>query len=243
LLLSGCLDSGNFDPSSLNLDNFDPDSFNPSCSVGSGTVITETIPVLDFDSVSLEGKGNIFISQGPNSLRIEAEDNLFELMEIEVDGTKLEINFEECVAGTQPINIYISAPEFKKIEIDGTGNLESETIISGTTLEIEIDGSASAELNLALQQLITDIDGSGSTIVLEGTATNHAVEINGMANINAFDLATEETNITITGQSNCEIDASTELNVVINGAGTIIYTGEPAVSQTINGSGTVKKRT
>ena len=243
LVLSGCIGSDGFDIDGFNLDSFNLNNFNSDCVKGSGNVVTETVNVSEFDSVSLDGTGNLFVSQGAHSVRIEAEDNIFEIIKIKIEGTKLEIEYEKCIANTKPVNIYVTAPNFKKFEIEEAGKLESETKLSGTNLEIKIDGSASVDLDLAIQQLIIDIDGSGSNIVLEGTATKHVVEIDGMANINAFDLATEETAITVSGTTSSEVNATKELSVIINGAGTVIYMGEPEVSQTINGTGTVKKRT
>ncbi len=243
LVFSGCIDSDGFDLDNINIGGFNPNSLNPDCVNGSGNVVTKTVNVTGFDAVSLDGVGNLFVSQGEHSLRIEAEDNIFETMEIKVNGTKLEIDYKECIANTKPVNVYVTAPSFRKLDIDGSGRMESETKLSGTNLEVKIDGSATVDLDLAVQQLITDIDGSGSNIALEGSATTHVVEIDGIANIDAFDFATEETAINITGQGNCKVNASKELSVTINGAGNITYTGDPEISQTINGTGSVKKRT
>ncbi len=52
---------------------------------GSGNIITQSIDVSNFDRVSLEGSGDVYIEQGQTeSLTIEADDNIQPLLETKV---------------------------------------------------------------------------------------------------------------------------------------------------------------
>ena len=57
---------------------------------GSGKIVTKTVEVSNFDSVSLEGSGDVYVEQGQTeSLTIEADDNIQPLLETKVSGKEL----------------------------------------------------------------------------------------------------------------------------------------------------------
>jgi hypothetical protein len=66
-------------------------------------------------------------------------------------------------------------------------------------------------------------------------------DLNGVGNIDAFDLAVSFSDIDINGTGNVKIDANESLNVDINGIGQVYYKGNPEISSDINGLGDVIK--
>jgi hypothetical protein len=112
-----------------------PDNFSLRQVRGSGNVVEETRTVSGFDTVVLKGIGNIYIEQGSSEgLRIEAEDNLIEHMEIEVVGDRLEIDFDNVInlRPTEPINFYVTMIDVESIQLLGSGNINARPI---TTLK------------------------------------------------------------------------------------------------------------
>jgi len=69
---------------------------------GSGDVIEETREISDFDRVSLDGIGEIILTQGDTtSLVVEAEDNLMQYIRTSVRGDELTIDIKSrwpCLA-------------------------------------------------------------------------------------------------------------------------------------------------
>ena len=62
---------------------------------GSGDIVTEVREVSDFSEVHLEGSGDVVVEMGENeSLTVEADDNLLELITTSVRGSRLVIEFE-----------------------------------------------------------------------------------------------------------------------------------------------------
>lgn len=209
---------------------------------GSGNVVSEEFTVDEFHSVGFGVYGNLYATQGaPQSLRIEAEDNVLELLTVKVENGRLTISSDRRFINIKPINIYVSMKEVRDLSSSGSGNIISHSEINSDTLNVSISGSGSSDLTLNVEELNTVIAGSGKSN-LKGTAKVHNSVISGSGDINAFDLSTERTDITISGFGNAEVDASQTLDVSIFGSGNVYYTGDAASNQTISGSGTIVKR-
>ena len=212
------------------------------CITGSGNVVSEEFTVDEFHSVGFEVYGNLYVTQGaPQSLRIEAEDNVLEALTAKVENGRLTISSDRCFGNIKPINVYVSMKEVRDLSSSGYGNIIGQSEINSDTLKVSISGSGSSDLTLHVEELNTVISGSGKSN-LKGTAKVHNSVISGSGDINAFDLSTERTDITISGSGNVEVDASQELDVSIFGSGNVYYTGDAALNQTVSGFGRVSKR-
>lgn len=222
-----------------------PNPFDFMCENGSGNVIMEARTAADFDSIHLMVPANVYIAQGESDvLRIEGDDNLLELINVDVDGTALEIDLDktiECINPTQEINIWVTMENVNELVISGSGAIESETLLTTENLILEVNGSGEIVLDLNAQQVKTDIDGSGK-INLMGTAKTHNFDIDGSGSLEAFDLQTEITTIDISGSGKARVNASQELDVKISGSGNVKYKGDAQkVNQKVSGSGLIEK--
>ena len=212
-----------------------------NCIVGSGNVVSKEYAVTEFHSVAIAGSGNLYVTQGePHSLIIEAEDNVIEQLEVNVANRKLSIRSKKCFTNIKPINIYVTMKDVQDLAGSGSVNMFGRTDINTDKLGLSISGSGTFDLTLYAQELNTRISGSGKP-KLRGTAHVHNVMVSGSAKIKAFDLATHETNIIISGSGNAEVDASEKLDVTISGSGNVYYTGDAAVTQSVSGSGKIQK--
>jgi len=212
-----------------------------NCEMGSGDVVSEDFTVSKFHSINLGGSGNIYITQDPEqALRIEAEDNILELMTVNVANGKLNIGTRRCYTSTKPVNIYVSMEDVRDLTISGSGKMVGQTEINSDSLGLNIIGSGSYDMDIDANELNTRIDGSGK-FNLRGSAKIHNGKTSGSGSILAFDLSTEKTDISIFGSGKAEVNASQELDITIEGSGSVFYTGDATVSQTISGSGRIQK--
>ncbi len=212
------------------------------CIQGSGNVVSKTMDVDEFHSVSIEGQGNLYITQGEEqSLRIDAEDNILEVMETEVSGGKLTVSTGlKCIRPTKPINIYVTMMDVNSLSVSGSGKIQGETPINTDILSVSTSGSGESNLEVNVSELNTAISGSGKETT-RGVADMHSIRISGSGKIYGYELVTRTTDISISGSGTCEVHATEELDVLISGSGNIYYKGDPEVSESISGSGKVEK--
>jgi hypothetical protein len=211
---------------------------------GSGNVTTESRDVSGFDEVLLSGSGSLNIEQtGTESLTIEGEDNIIELIEAEVTGGKLTIGVRNGagISPTRPLEFNLTVKDIKALTLSGSGDIKSSKL-EAEDLALEIGGSGEMSLDqIAVDSLEALINGSGE-LTVAGTASRQDVRISGSGNYSGADLKSEEATVSVGGSGSAEVDAGDTLNAEISGSGDIIYIGDPQVTQNVDGSGRVRKR-
>lgn len=209
---------------------------------GSGNVINQSQNVQGFNQISLNGQGNLIITQGStDSLTIEAEDNVAPKIKTSVNDNKLSINFDpNTPVATKPINYYLTVKDLNLVEIAGAGNIQTNGL-NTQSLTINVNGSGDGNLSgLNLQKLIVNINGAGK-MNMTGTANEQTIVIVGACEYLASQLQSHTTSVTINGTGRATLNVVDVLNAVINGAGEVNYQGSPQVNQQINGGGVVRK--
>jgi len=209
------------------------------CERGEGPTITRVLNLADFHSFKLDISADVFISQGSEQfVEVRGEDNIISLLERDVSNGTWDIDFEDCVRNHDELEIYITLPEFRHIEIDGSGDIFGQTVLVGNDIELEIDGSGDMDLGLDMKLVDLEIDGSGD-MDLEGLTDDLNIRIDGSGDVMAFDLDALRANIRINGSGNVEVLVQDFLQVDIDGSGDVYYKGNPELDVRIDGSGDV----
>ncbi len=189
---------------------------------GSGKIISESRSVSKFTSIELAGSGNVTVQVGkPQSISVEADDNIVPLIETTVKGSKLVIGIKSNTSITtkQPIRITVTVEALDGVSITGSGNV--------TVKDLNAD-----HINI-------ELSGSGN-ITVEGSAKDLQVTLNGSGTIMTGDLKVESANVKLTGSGNITVNASQSLDANLSGSGTIKYRGNPPkVNQKVTGAGVI----
>lgn len=193
---------------------------------GNGDTETETRNVSNFSSVSLEGSGNVTITQGASfAVTVTDDENLLPYVETNVSDNELLIRYKRNTwvkHGNLKVNI--TMPELNGIELSGSGSYD----INGHFVN---NGTFSSR-----------VSGSGDIRISDFDTKNADFDVNGSGKISAAGLWTETASVHISGSGEAELSVSDELDAHISGSGKVYYHGTPAVSTHISGSGKVVKR-
>ena len=210
---------------------------------GSGDVVKETRTLRDIQEINLVGTGNLFITQGnTEGLQIEAEDNLIQYFKIEVNQGKLTLDTGSGtkISPTEPINFYINIKTLDAISLDGSGNVESESLKTDT-FTINLAGSGNVKIpKFRAQSLVVKIPGSGD-VRLGGKVLAEDINISGSGDCFTKALASTTAKINVGGSGTVEVLATDTLDVTIKGSGVVRYVGSPALTKNISGSGGIEK--
>lgn len=208
---------------------------------GTGSLTTETREVGGFDSIQLDGVGNLVITQGDSvALQIEAEDNILPYLESDVVGNTLRLGFHDnfwqrTLLPTEPITYSLVVTDLNALTFNGAGNLDMNELATDE-LSITVNGASQVKINdLQADSLSIQINGTGNVSVA-GEVTIQKISIDGAGTVSNSDLKSSQANITANGLGIATVWATDQLDVTINGGGTLNYYGEPAISQNINGA-------
>lgn len=157
-----------------------------------------------------------FIVGDTHSVKIKAESNVIDHIEVKVSAGLLRIKSEEgsCI-NAKHIDVYITAPNIQEFENDGT---------------TYVDGTIRSE-NLSI------VTNGTTDMHLAGHINKLSLVVNGTCDFDLYEAQVAQAYVKCNGTTRGKIKASEKLDVIINGTATIRYRGNPLITQDINGTG------
>jgi hypothetical protein len=227
--------------------------------VGSGEIINQILDVSNFDRVTLEGFGNVFIEQGQaEGLSVQTDENIFPLLDIRLRDKELILGVKKGfdITPSRSIIFNLTVLDLNQVTLAGSGTFEVGPVES-KDMTVSLLGSGDINIRrLTAEDLFFDLNGSGNITIedinaktvdtslqgsgdirLDGKTHRQKVSVAGSGNILAGDLETTAADISIPGSGNITIWISDELAVQVNGSGDIRYYGQPTIKQSGAGSG------
>lgn len=207
---------------------------------GEGPKVVRELNLDKFDGFTLSISGTVYVRQGsPQSVEIEAQDNIIANIKTDVSGNIWKIGFDKNVRDHDGVKIWITVPTLTRAGISGSGDIVGESRFTGLgDLDLGISGSGNIRLEFEAKNVSSGISGSGD-MDLRGRADSHQVRISGSGDIKAYDLETGASEIRISGSGGCQVNASEDLNISTSGSGDVYYRGRPRVKAKVSGSGEV----
>jgi len=226
---------------------------------GKGEVVLNELSLDEVNGIALNFSGNIHITQSAEQkIEVKAQQNIFDNMEIDVRNGIVEFDFDRSVGNHEEVNIYMDINTLTKIELNGSGDVNTTFFDVVDPLHVDLTGSGDMDIEVNAPEIYSSISGSGdvkiSTITeylqvsiagsgdydIEGSAAEADYSISGSGNISAFSLETRITDVSISGTGDIRVNVSEKLNVSISGSGDVYYKGTPTISTSISGSGDIK---
>jgi hypothetical protein len=204
---------------------------------------TEQRNLTGFTGVETHGSIDIIASQGNYNIKIEADQNLLQYVETNIENGRLIVRFKDGISlmHFNGAKVYATAPELNAFETHGSGNISSQGKISDKNkIDIAISGSGDIQLELDCPEIKTGTHGSGN-ITLSGETKNLSSRTSGSGNVKAANLKAESVKVSIHGSGDTEVFASESLAADISGSGDVHYKGAPKVNTSVHGSGSVTK--
>ncbi|MEP7262926.1 MAG: head GIN domain-containing protein [Bacteroidota bacterium] len=207
---------------------------------GEGPVTSQAISANDFTEITLSipAKVNVVASDSFICI-IKAQKNIIDAIKIKTDGDNLEITSDNNLKTDQEIEIFVSLPEIKLAEVNGSGTMTFVNPAKGNKLRLSVNGSGTIDAKAEMDEIKTQTNGSG-TVTISGNAKEASCEINGSGDLHAFELSTNDCKVEINGSGDAEVSVLSKLKADIRGSGNIIYKGRPHVVSEIIGSGNIK---
>ncbi len=205
----------------------------------SSSTITETRDVKDFKGIVMYVEANLIIDQGPEfEIKLTGPDNVVELINTSVTNEYLVISTSDCFNGDYELKIEITAPAYELVNLNERALLETNGIIEGTSIQLELLGSVDMSGTFEMDSIFTSYVGNGN-LNFSGSAIFHSMTLEGEFEVSGFELITDFTAVDLIGIGNCEVYANEKLDVSITGIGDVYYKGTPEISSSITGTGQI----
>ena len=212
---------------------------------GSGHVITEDRTASGFNNVDISGAIDVYVKQdSATSVKVEADDNILEYIQVHVEGLTLEIYTENNIRlrPSNKIKVYISNSQYKELQISGASSLHTENEITSTdAIDVSLSGASEGRLELNAPKVSVNLTGA-SNASIKGKTKDFEGSASGASKIRGFDLLSENANVDASGASHIEIYASVKIDGEASGASSVNYKGNAQSNVGKSGASSVNKK-
>ncbi len=178
---------------------------------GNRKVVTEQRKVKPFNSIRSNGCVDIYISQGDSDkLNVEADENLIDLIVTKVKNNTLIVYAKKSIWDAKALNVYVTVRELNNIEINGSGDIKTESRINTDKLQFVVAGSGDLSLDVTADKLAGRMIGSGD-VDISDTTELFDVSINGSGDLDVYNLQTQKCHLRLSGSGDVSISGNTRI--------------------------------
>jgi hypothetical protein len=195
---------------------------------GNGDVVTEDRTIhSNFNSIKVQQGIQVFLTQGNSTeLRVEADENIIDLLITEVKNNELKIYFEKNVYKAKSRNVYLTANEISKIKTSSGALVKTENTLETNTIELDSSSGSSIKVTVNANE-ISSSSSSGANINVYGKAKLFSASASSGSSIDADKLETINTTAKVSSGANIDVNVSGKLVAKASSGGSIDYEGNP----------------
>ena len=230
---------------------------------GSGNIVTRTLPAPDFNAVDASRAVKVVISAEASDIRIEADDNLIDLVVAETKGKTLIVTLDQKVNNIQNADITVTIPanggnirslkasSASKITSDVTLRADKFLFDASSAAKIKaaveaascsIDASSASKISAEVQAAACTVDASSaSKIALTGSAENFTADLSSASKLDAAKFTAVNAAVSTSSASKVSIDCSGKLTASASSGSSIDYTGDCQTTLSKSSGGSVHK--
>lgn len=211
---------------------------------GNGNVTFENRPLnQSFNAIKTSQGLDVYVTQGDEeSMAIEADENLHELIKTEVKDNELRIYVEKNIGYAASKKVMITFKDISKITATSGSDIVSTNTINTDYLELDSSSGSTMSLNVTTKTLTCN-SSSGSDLKLSGKTEKLIAEASSGSDIKAADLIAESSQVKATSGADITLNTVKELTANANSGGDITYYGNPEkVNKNSGPSGSIRKQ-
>ncbi|MGD1889543.1 MAG: head GIN domain-containing protein [Cyclobacteriaceae bacterium] len=196
---------------------------------GNGNVLTETRFIAPFSAIVITGSVDVYLSQDEEeSITIEADENLLDVIATEIEGNTLRIYEKKNIRKAESRKVYVNFQEINSLIAKGATDVYSRSPLQAETLELGISGASDVTLEVYVDELICRVKGAADAY-LSGEAGVMIAKVSGSCDLEAGRLVTQVCQIEASGASDAQVHAIESLDAKASDSSDIEYRGNPEI--------------
>jgi len=209
---------------------------------GNGNVVKQERSVSSFTGIDVGGAFKVYLTQGEKeTLVVEADENLLDIIETEVRGNTLRIKTSQDIRDSKALNIYITFKNLEDLDVSGACNLTGENKFKLGDLDLGCSGASDVMLKLSAEDVNLDCSGA-SEMDIYGSAETIDLDVSGASHIDAFEFEVKICKADVSGASRAKVFVTGELSAEVSGAASLKYKGDAVITNhDVSGAGSLKK--
>lgn len=195
---------------------------------GNGNVVTDQRSLNDsFNQIEVSRGIDVYLTQSDNeSIEVEADENLQEIIITEVKNNVLEIYADENISHSTSKKVYVNFKSLSRISSSSGSDVISTNTITATHLDLSTSSGSDMELNINTEKVSCD-SSSGSDLKLSGETNVLYAEASSGSDIKAGSLSAQSSHVKASSGADITVNTSKELIAKASSGGDIKYYGNP----------------
>ena len=195
---------------------------------GNGNVVTDQRPLNEsFNAIKVSRGMDVYLTQSDHqSIEVEADENLQEIIVTEVRNNVLEIYADENIRSSKSRKVYVNFKSVERISSSSGSDVYSTNTITANSLELSTSSGSDMELNIETDKVTCD-SSSGSGLKLSGTTNTLHAEASSGSDIRAGDLTALSSEVRASSGADITVNTTKELFAKASSGGDIKYYGNP----------------
>ena len=197
----------------------------------------------DFNEIKVSRGLDVYLTQSDDvSLKVQADENLHDIIMTEVENNVLRIYADENIKYASSKKVMVSFKDISKISSSSGSDVYSTNTI--TTENLEISTSSGSDMELDIDTHVTECSSSsGSDSSLSGKTDKLYADASSGSNIKAGNLKTSTCEARASSGADITVNTAKELYAKASSGGDIKYYGDPdKVSKKDGVSGSIRKQ-
>jgi hypothetical protein len=170
----------------------------------------------------------VIIPSDTNRLAIRADENLLDVIRTDVTDGTLVISTNKMIRMARSKEVLVYGKAVKEVEASFRAMVMNEDTLRADEFKIKLNSGADASITGNFKSLSATIT-SGSHINLAGKTEDLSIDANTAADVDAYDLVADETNIMASTAADVRITVKNKAIFNANSLSDIRYRGEPSI--------------
>lgn len=159
---------------------------------GNGNVTTQKRDVGTFTGIEVGSGIDVILTQGePQSVEVEADENLLEWINTEVTGGVLHIKTDKSIRFAKTKTVRVTCQTLDKIGVSSAGDVSGTNRFKTETLDIDMSSAGDLRMELEADAITVTISSAGN-VSLSGKTGSLKADLSSAGDLNAFDLEAKQ---------------------------------------------------
>lgn len=210
---------------------------------GNGKVVTEEREVTaDFTEVRGSAGLEVYLIQGnENKIVVEADENLLQYIETDIEGGKLHVTTSENIGNSKAKKVYVTFKELNVVEASSGADVTGNSVIKSQSLTLKSSSGADLEVEVFAQEL-TAKSSSGADLKISGKVSSLNADASSGSELDAKQLLVINCSAEASSGAEVTVNVQEKLETNVSSGGNINYYGNPiSVNSNESHSGNVNK--
>jgi hypothetical protein len=189
---------------------------------GNGNIVKQKRDITAFSKINVKNGWDLVLSQGEEySLKIEAEENLIDIVVTEIENGVLNIYSNINILKSKRRRLHLSFRELNSIEASGSSDIFAKTPIQSNIFKLDLKGSSDVDkLSFQGKKIIGNFKGSSDVIINFISSADIEIVASGSSDITLTNIDAEKCNLKLSGSSDAILNGKVT-NLEIHASGNV----------------------